>query len=280
MQSIFSGFFAGVSAAMVLKLASSIDDVLWLSVFLTPAISRRERASNALTYSLICFFQTCLAYVISNLGETAVEKFLSGTNMSTDRILTLIAGSVLSIYSIYLGLEYYRENYAVDKSEQYDIVHSESDQGSDSDASHSDDFQDGFEEESKHSKQPGITPFEVEVGAWISDVKAITVQPKNNHFTDSGDRNGHSGKHSRSLAVIAFLGSLDDLTLFVPMLAGKSFNILELIIGAMISTFFIVVICLCLIRCKFVADVLDRVPLVAIVAVFAVVLIIKGVRIS
>eukprot|EP00547_Thalassionema_nitzschioides_P006079 CAMPEP_0194209512 /NCGR_PEP_ID=MMETSP0156-20130528/7612_1 /TAXON_ID=33649 /ORGANISM="Thalassionema nitzschioides, Strain L26-B" /LENGTH=195 /DNA_ID=CAMNT_0038936699 /DNA_START=334 /DNA_END=921 /DNA_ORIENTATION=- len=195
--------------------------------------------------------------------------------MSTDRILTLLAGSFLSVYSVYLGLEYYRENWLVNKRCEYKIV-----SRSDSDFSHSDAFglESNKEEDqdlSKENLRGGVTPLEVE--AWMGEVKSMVVPPEN---TDNGDQNESHEKHSRSLTLIAFVGSLDDLTLFVPMLAGKSFNILELIIGAMISTIFIVIVCLCLTKCKLVADVLDRVPLVAIVAVFATVLIIKGIRIS
>jgi hypothetical protein len=46
-------------------------------------------------------------------------------------------------------------------------------------------------------------------------------------YTDApGER--AKGKPSASLLVVAFLGSLDDLTLFVPMLAGKAIDWFEL----------------------------------------------------
>jgi hypothetical protein len=61
------------------------------------------------------------------------------------------------------------------------------------------------------------------------------------------DGSPQSNKESCSLAVIAFMGALDDLALLVSMLVGKTFGILELVIETMISTLAIVfLICISL----------------------------------
>lgn len=86
-----------------------------------------------------------------------------------------------------------------------------------------------------------------------------------------------SDKKSGSLALIAFIGSLDDPTLFVPLLVGKTFGIFELITGAMIATLAILVICLFVSKCQLMANVLERIPLVAIVVGFTVFLLAKGI---
>ena len=61
------------------------------------------------------------------------------------------------------------------------------------------------------------------------------------------------------------------------MLVGKTFGILELVIGALISTLAIIAICIFLTKCQLVADALEKVPLVAIVTGFCLVLIVKGI---
>merc|ERR1711879_784922 len=47
----------------------------------------------------------------------------------------------------------------------------------------------------------------------------------------------------KTLFMIAFIGSVDDLTPFVPMLVGKGFDIVQLIVGALVAAFTIVMIC-------------------------------------
>merc|ERR1711988_309196 len=78
------------------------------------------------------------------------------------------------------------------------------------------------------------------------------------------------------LFVIAFIGSVDDLTVFVPMLVGKAFDLVQLMLGAFIAASAIVLICLFVGLCKPIADCLSAVPLALIVAIFSAVLLTKG----
>merc|ERR1719198_1390366 len=85
-----------------------------------------------------------------------------------------------------------------------------------------------------------------------------------------------SNAKSQTWFVIAFIGSVDDLTLFVPMLVGKSFDIVQLMLGASCAAVTIVTICLFIGLCKPVADLISKIPLAFIVLAFAVMLLIKG----
>ena len=272
-------FCAGISAAIAVKLASSIDDVLWLSSFLTPHISKAARVQNAMTYIGVCLLQTCFAYVLSQFGSSVLDNMLGGSDserMSTDRLLTLISGSALFLYSIVLGIDYYREN-SDDSGELYKNV----------DADNSIDSTGSF-----GGSEGGEHVIELDGPSSYKDVESATQNPTNGmsaleiecvvEYEDEQDDGDPADppprtKKSRSLAIIAFLGSLDDLTLFVPMLVGKAFGIFELIIGAMFATLFIVTICIFLTRCQMVADLLERIPLVAIVFAFSVILLFKGI---
>jgi hypothetical protein len=83
-------------------------------------------------------------------------------------------------------------------------------------------------------------------------------------------------ERQQTLFVIAFIGSVDDLTLFVPMLVGKGFDLVQLMLGAFLAAAIIVTLCIFIGQCKPIADCLSSIPLAAIVIVFAVVLLLKG----
>ncbi len=51
-------WLAGMGAVMTAKLASSIDDVLWLSSFLTPLETRRPL--HVLIYVFVCLVSICM----------------------------------------------------------------------------------------------------------------------------------------------------------------------------------------------------------------------------
>jgi len=80
----------------------------------------------------------------------------------------------------------------------------------------------------------------------------------------------------QTLFVIAFLGSVDDLTLFVPMLVGKGFDIVQLMVGALTAATAIVILCIFIGLCRPVANFLSSIPLALIVGTFATLLLIKG----
>ena len=91
-----------------------------------------------------------------------------------------------------------------------------------------------------------------------------------------GDDAPRPGKTTtKTLIVVAFCGSLDDLTLFVPMLVGGAIGPTALLAGAMVATALIVTICVFLNVFKRVSDALAAIPLVCITSVFATFLICK-----
>ena len=71
----------------------------------------------------------------------------------------------------------------------------------------------------------------------------------------------------RTLIVVAFCGSFDDLTLFVPMLAGGAIGPLALVTGALAATGLVVLLCLFLNLFSRVSTASEN-PLVAIIVLF------------
>jgi hypothetical protein len=103
----FVTWITSVAEAFGLKMASSIDDVVWFAVFLAPDISKAERTKNVVVYMAVCFTQTIIAFAIAKSGEVAIDKLTHGgvEGFSSERILTLVAALGLACFSVKLGRE-------------------------------------------------------------------------------------------------------------------------------------------------------------------------------
>jgi len=279
-------FFTAASAAVCVKLVSSVDDILWLSAFLTPNFSSETRVRNASVYAGVCLLQTCLAFLISTGGETALDKltdkYFGDHELSGDKLITIISGTTLGVYAIVLWTIYYKE----------EIIGTNDGEGRD------DIEYNSVSNEINHTVEEKENNWTIE----MSKCKAAHTKPDPEPDTDSccsrsseeiesdiksktadsdietiDPRKENAEPWSSSLFAIAFLGSLDDLTLFVPLLAGKTFHFFELVAGAMIAVLMILSLCFCLVRCKFLADIIQRIPVCAIVFIFSIVLLVKGI---
>jgi hypothetical protein len=268
-------WFLGMTSAFGLKLLSSIDDVIWLAPFLTSNSTWDVRLQNSLIYTVVCLIQTCIAMVIAYSGKKAVDALLGANKKiwSTGRILTVAAGTLLALYSIKLAYEYFTDDGNDDKEEE--CVELERGAGAEGAGNHDNAAHNSCEEESgvlvaRQSDEKKPRP--------LSTSRAQSRELINtpaSHPSRGGGSMADKGRR-QTLFVIAFLGSVDDLTLFVPMLVGKSFDIVQLILGAFIATSAIVAICMFIGQCKPIADCLSSIPLAAIVVVFATVLLVKG----
>ena len=277
-------FFSSVGAAISVKIISSIDDVLWLSSFLTPDHPMEVRLKNSIVYTAVCMAQTFLAYIISTGGEKAIDGILTeffGENaISTDKFLTLLSGSALAIYAVMLVNEYVRNDIlGIDDDDEE--AH-KSDRGYESipcqEPREADIELKGLEEKQKASS-------DIEKSSTVETATTISSDGSQSNIVGEIQDEDFKSEHtttrekneSKKLVVIAFLGSLDDLTLFVPLLVGQTFHILELIIGAFIATCIILFICFFLVQCKLVAEIIQNIPLCFIVVAFSLALIVKGV---
>jgi len=250
---------AGVLSAVSLKLSSSIDDVVWLAPFLTKNASHVAKMHNAAIYIGICLMQTLVAMAIAYSGDRLVALLTHGDTSvwSSEKILTVAAGSLLALYSLKLAHEYFTEDGDGDRDSKDPL-----------DELHKVGGEDALIEDCEAQRQQSLRKHIADISLDESDGEETTTDP-------SGDEKAEAGR-TKTLFVIAFLGSVDDLTLFVPMLAGKGFNLFELVFGGFIASAMIVCLCMFVGMCKPVANCLSSVPLAAIVVTFAVMLLIKG----
>jgi len=157
-------------------------------------------------YIWVCLIQTVIALLISHGGVAAINALTGGSKnaWSADRLLTCIAGGGLLVYGAILGKEWYAENYGDDGGDD-DGDDDDKDPESNSSSKREDgsSSKDGSSSGANDEASPLIFPAE-KPGAGGANQQKDDDPPKN-------------GRTSSSLFVVAFLGSLDDLTLFVPM---------------------------------------------------------------
>lgn len=97
------------------------------------------------------------------------------------------------------------------------------------------------------------------------------------HAPDSDDNNvGEGGAVSLSpwtVVSLTFLGALDEVSYFPSLLLGKVFSPLDLCLGTFLAACLVLsVVTLFLSRCQPLLDCLDRIPLYAILSIFATIL--------
>jgi len=282
-------WLVGLASAFGIKLSSSIDDVVWLAPFLTANSSVSTRMQNSAIYTSVCLCQTMVAMIIAYSGRQAVRAITGNSKdaWSTEKILTVGAGCLLALYSVKLSYEWYQECY--EEGEEENGAATENPDGGSYAKVATTEGEAG--EAEKQSDRGGAkwccttNP----TGAADGDVEMASGKPlsarsremvpgveidspdKAQEAIDKADKD-----RQQTLFVIAFIGSVDDLTLFVPMLVGKGFDIVQLMLGAFLATMLILTFCICIGMCKPIADCLSKIPLAAIVIVFATVLLLKG----
>jgi len=242
-------FFVGLLSSMALKLTSSIDDVVWLVPFLIVP-DRSMVIRNMVIYSWVCLFQTMFALAISTGGIAALDAMNKSSNgWSSEKILSFFAGVSLLAYGAKLFYEWYDEN--------YDFSSTNDEEGSSLLDNDMDDIKSSASALNGHQ------------------TSAHDLETSSHHNKDGDDDDDHSSQSKESkkrtagaLFLVSFLGSLDDLTLFVPMLVGQALSWEELVLGSMVAVCIIIMLCIFLGLCKPVANFLESIPLFAIVTVF------------
>jgi hypothetical protein len=255
-------WFAGLASAIAIKLTSSIDDVVWLAPFLTSNVSSAAQVSNSTIYISVCLIQTLVAMFLAYSGNSAVTWLLRDQKdaWSSDKILTVGAGSLLALYAIKLAYDYFTE------SEEEESKPEETELKEYAEVAQAEPEEHGFSLCCVKSAPDAEK---------INDPSEPDAE-KGMKPTSEEKEGGAADRGPSQLFIIAFIGSVDDLTVFVPMLVGKAFDLAQLMLGAFIAAAAIVAICLFIGLCKPIADCLSSVPLALIVAIFSAVLLTKG----
>lgn len=278
-------WLVGLASAFGIKLTSSIDDVVWLAPFLTANQPTESLTKHAVIYTSVCLVQTLVALVIATTGSKAVDALTGGAKdaWSTEKILTVAAGCMLSVYAVKLTYEYIQE---LQEGKEGENENGEAEWGNVEAGTYSQVAQEDYLEPYE-SDRPNRCPWgtccstQQSTQRYVYDGEPFSTKDRTQLEIDSpskgDDEIAKADKdRTQTLFVIAFIGSVDDLTLFVPMLVGKGFDVVQLVAGAFAAASTIVLLCVFIGKCKPIADCLSSIPLAAIVIVFAIVLLLKA----
>lgn len=219
------------------------------------------RFQNSAIYTAVCLTQTMVAMVIASCGKAAVKAVTGGAKdaWSPEKILTCGAGVLLSLYSVKLTYEWIQE--LREGGEEEDAAEGANPEG-------------GTYSKVATDGSPGDV--ELAAGKPASTREMVPGVEVDNPDKPQEEVDKADKERQQTLFVIAFIGSVDDLTLFVPMLVGKGFDIVQLMLGSFLAVCVILSFCIFIGLCKPIADCLSKIPLAAIVICFAVMLMLKG----
>jgi len=260
------------SSAVGVKILSSLDDILWLSKFLSPDIDRSLRLRNAAVYGTVCILQTCIAYAISMGGEKAIDNLIyrvfGDLKISTEKLLTIVSGLFLAVYALILGIAYFQEEaqgtISVNREESSEDNHKRK-------GNYELDDQDHQSEEINDKDENGLNS-----AAKSFHIESESLLESEQHRFSENPALGKSQPSAVSLFFISFMGSVDDLALFVPLLTGNVFLFSELVVGSMIAIIMIVVMCIFLTQNQFISNCLQKIPLFLIVLIFSTFILVKS----
>lgn len=270
-------WFAGLGSAFLIKLTSSIDDVVWLAPFLTSNVNTSTQMSNLTIYITVCMIQTLVAMFLAYSGNSAVKWMLRDQKdaWSSDKILTVIAGGLLAIYAVKLTYEYCTES-EEDEAAGEEPASNGTEMKEYAEVAQAEPDENGLTfccSKATGATTPPPTPGgkKRQKSEPLADAETGAAEKPSEEPTKGSSQRGPS-----QLFIIAFIGSVDDLTVFVPMLVGKAFDLAQLMLGAFVAASAIVLICVFIGLCKPIADCLSSVPLALIVGIFASVLLTKA----
>jgi len=259
-------FSTGCAAAFLLKLTTSIDDLVWFSPFLTFCKTDGEKFKCGAIYLIVCMYCTIAAYGIAKGSEygldTVLHNFIPGYDGSgywnSSRILScasslFIGGFALKEYAEWSEDENNDFSFCCDKSNEN--LNDNNDDGTEYEKGNA--LGIDLEIEANGKKNPGneATPL---VGSASSD-------------------NSLFSKDSRRLFIVAFFGSLDDTVVFAAVLMGKGLFWSELIVGSIVASSLIFFMCVQIASYKPFSDFMSTIPIWTLFTVLSLYILIQGV---
>ena len=286
-----------VLAAVITKLSSSIDDIVWMLPFLASPC-RAQNLARAAQYVATMIGVAALACLVAIGGAQAIDELLGEDGYWTsDRVLALASGCALLIYAIFLAHGWWQERQEA-KEEQAgldkvsaapaeiaaDVVvgpKMDAEEGWDLKGCSAGDDELAMEEALAVAKQ--VLP-----ASWQSPSEWKEVPLDEVHVAEPGDaveeaspteaegsvekgqEKGQEEKTSpKRLLVVSLLGSMDDLAVFSSLLIGGTFSPPQLLLGVALGS--ALVTCFCLFASLFapVVRLVQSIPLFVIIGVFS-----------
>jgi len=261
MSGSVTAFFSGCAAAFLLKLTTSMDDLIWFSPFLTLSKTTEGKYKCGAIYLFISMYVTVAAYAIAEGSEYGLDAVLTHFIQDYDgsgywdssRILSVIASLFIGSFAVREFIEW-RE----DEDNDFSFCCC---------ASGDDDNNIENGTAARSEKDVGASKkFENEETPLINDSKEGAWLNKDLLFD----------KDSRRLFVVAFCGSLDDTAMFSAVLMGKGLMWSELLIGSILASTIVFFLCVYISTFKPFADFVSSMPIWTLFAFLSFYILVQG----
>jgi len=263
-------FLAGVALFFVLKLTTSLDDIIWLSPFLAIADDGNDSNTNrntnktdsqckgvtkiqcGLVYMAVCLLVTAEALIINLAAKYGLSALLGADSddqyWNASRVLCAVASFIIAVFA-FREFREWKEDRETNEASTVSVSGSEVDDNR---------YGTFIEEDPDKMKIESI----VEVGK--DDISV-------------GKEAGQEKKISLGyLFMITFVGTLDDLALFSSVLIGKEISYSSLLTGSMVAACAILAASWCVARIGPFANAMQHIPVWAILLAVAIYMFITG----
>ena len=230
-----------VLAATVTKLTSSIDDICWLLPFVA-GTDRRTNLYRAGQYVVTMVGVAGAASGVATAGDQAIASLVDeNSEWSSQRLLSLAAGILLTFYTIKLFREWLEERRSSDEETAPPAV----------------ELQVTEEEQTPWADPTKTAQEEVATAATApASTTAAAAAPTTQTST-------------RRLLVVSLMGSMDDFAVFISLMLARTFSAPQLMLGVALGSMLVTAFCLFASLFEPVVRVISTIPLFAIIGAFA-----------
>eukprot|EP01084_Bolivina_argentea_P285284 489185_1 len=239
--------FALILAAIVTKLSSSVDDIVWLIPFVSPTNKTfKKQLCMALMYLSVMCLVTLTAISCAIAGKKILELILNNNQSfwTAESILGLASGIILFLYSIWLFYDWHKE-----RQEQKDNTKDSND--------------------IKATQLPSESTLQSDAGMNVNDTELVVLteskkqsEPELANVKEddiSDEYNGNKITVPR-LIIVCILGSLDDFAIQCALLLGEAFLWYQLLIGVFIGSLIVVIFCVSIGYVQSIVKYIEMVP--------------------
>jgi len=260
-------FLPGCAAAFVLKLTTSMDDLIWFSPFLTFCKTDSAKYKCGFIYLLISMYVTVASYALAEGSEYGLDALLRYFIEDYDGLGFWNSSRILScVASIFIG-SYALKEYVEWKEDE------------------DNDFSFFCGESKEHSRNEGE-----DLSSCVDNGEESDTDPEDlvkKDFSNEGtplvrkktvesDGSGLLSKESRRLFVVAFCGSLDDTAMFAAVLMGKGLMWSELLVGSIFASSIVFFLCMQIASYRPFADFISNLPIWTLFTFLSLYILIQG----
>ena len=261
---LFSIHLGRLAGASVTVLLTTLEDAVWL----VPLILETTRCVGVAHAAIFVATFTLLAFSLG-LFTALVLKQAQVENLQKEDFLLAMAGSLLCW--VIAAILYYNE---WRKRRKYQNERDERLRQSDAEAA-------AMFQPADSSRQIVHSGAPLESTPAYGSVVDSSFEPLIEDYNGNNSEHGSDEASSRRekglqiwlVIALTIVGAIDEVCYFPALVVGKVFSVAELTLGTLLASLAILmIVCVALAPCKPVLEFLDRIPLYAIVVLFAIIM--------